>query len=1012
MTPQTRITPELIRAALAHIPANLPRDEWARVGMAIKSEYPDGTGFDLFDQWSASDPDRYNAKDVKATWRSIKAGGGVAVATLLHLAKEHGFTLPKAGQAPAAPTAAELAERERQRAERQRHEQARIDAGQAAAADQAAAQWAEASETGASPYLVRKGVQAHGVRFAAGGWLLVPLRDGAGKLWNLQRIAPAKPDSGAPEKLFLKGGRKSGLWHLVGKLPSGNTSPEASDVTGPAVLLIAEGYATAATLHEATGHPVAVAFDAGNLQHVARALRQLHPAALLAVCGDDDQDTERQTGTNPGRVKAAAAARAVHGLALFPKGLPPGGSDFNDVAAHVNAEQGDGAGLEAVRRIVAGVIDAHTAAQAGAQHAKAGKARGQAGQRPKTGASGPPAAPPGTPPAAPPGGPADPGDKASPEAGREWDRFTVTDAGVFFNGVDKEGEPTKPVWVCSRLDVQALTRDQDGQGWGYLLSFADPLGRPKQWAMPARMLATDGGEYRGALLALGLRIATSPAARNLLTQYIQTRDPGEYATCTDRVGWHQSGDRLAFVLPHETIGDDSERIVFQTENAQENTFRTKGTAEQWRQRVAALCVGNSRLSFAVAAAFAGPLLRPAGVESGGFHFRGDSSSGKTTALKVAASVYGGPSYLQRWRTTDNALEAIAAQHCDGLLILDELAQVDPKTAGECAYMLANEQSKARATRTGTPRARLSWRLLFLSAGELGLADHMAEGMKRARTGQEVRMADIPADAGRGMGAFENLHDREGGADFARHLTGQAGTVYGATGRAWLLWLTENADGLKARIREDADRLARQIVPEAASGQVERVGARFALVGAAGELATSAGLTGWPRGEAERAARECFNAWLAARGGIGNGEVSAMLRQVRRFLEAHGEGRFTWWHRAADDHSAKTLNRAGLRRMLNDRGDPIKTNSQHLSEYGDKMPATLGENVSIEYFVLSEVFKSEMCQGFDPQAVARVLFEYECLTVKEAGRYNVTERLPGVGLSRCYRITPRIFELEV
>ncbi len=1004
MIPQTQITPELIRQALAYIPANLPRDEWARVGMAIKSEYPDGTGFDLFDTWSASDADRYDKKAVSSTWRSIKAGGGVAVATLLHLAKEHGFTLPKAGQAPAAPSAAELAERERQRAERQRQEQARIDAGHKAAADLAAAQWEEASDDGESPYLVRKGVLPHGVRFAVGGWLLVPLRDASGKLWNLQRIAPAKPESGAPEKLFLKGGRKSGLWHLMGELAGdGNT-----EGTGPAVLLIAEGYATAATLHEATGYPVAVAFDAGNLQHVARALRQQHPAALLAVCGDEDQDTEQQTGTNPGRVKAAAAARAVHGLALFPKGLPPGGSDFNDLAAHVNAERGDGAGLEAVRRIVADVIEAHAAAQTGTQGAKRSKAGGQAGQHQKNGASATPAAPPG----APPGGPADPADRPAPEPGREWDRFTVTDAGVFFNGVDKEGEPTKPVWVCSRLDVQALTRDQDGQGWGYLLTFGDPLGRPKQWAMPARMLATDGGEYRGALLGLGLRIATSPAARNLLTQYIQTRDPGEYATCTDRVGWHQSGERLAFVLPHETIGDDAERIVFQTENAQENTFRVKGTAEQWRQRVAALCVGNSRLAFAVSAAFAGPLLRPVGVESGGFHFRGDSSSGKTTALKVAASVYGGPSYLQRWRTTDNALEAIAAQHCDGLLILDELAQVDPKTAGECAYMLANEQSKARATRTGTPRARLSWRLLFLSAGELGLADHMAEGMKRARTGQEVRMADIPADAGRGMGAFENLHNREGGADFARHITGQAGTVYGATGRAWLQWLTENADGLKARIRQAADKLARQLVPEASSGQVERVGARFALVGAAGELATAAGLTGWPVGEAERAARECFNAWLAARGGIGNGEVVAILRQVRRHFEAHGEGRYAWWHRAADDHNAKTLNRAGLRRMLNERGEPIKNNPEHQREYGERMPSALGEGVSVEYFVLSEVFKTEICQGFDPQAVARVLLEHGCLVVKESGRYNVTERLPGLGLTRCYRISPEIFRLDV
>lgn len=1003
---QNHITPELIRQALEHIPPGLPRDDWARVGMAIKSEYSDGTGLELFDTWSARDSDRYDRKSVHSTWRSIKASGGVAVATLLHLAKEHGFKLPKPGQAAVAPSAADLAERDRQRELRQREEQARTEAAHQAAAIEAHEMWEAATEAGVSPYLVRKGVRSYGVRVAAGGWLLVPLRDGAGQLWNLQRIAPAKPSNGAPEKLFLKGGRKSGLWHMLGALGTCGSSNLQSP--SPDLILIAEGYATAATLHEATGYPVAVAFDAGNLQHVARALREMHPTTLLVVCGDDDKDTADQTGSNPGRVKAATAARAVQGLAVFPDGLPAGGSDFNDLAAATEAERGEGAGLERVRRAVLAAIEGHVKERGGAQSTRGIRARGRQGQAQERGAFVPPPAPPG----APPGGPGDPADKPAPEPGREWDRFSVTDAGVYYTGVDKDGEPTKPVWVCSRLDVEALTRDQDGQGWGYLLSFADPLGRPKRWAMPARMLASDGGEYRAALLGLGLRIATSPAARNLLTQYIQTRDPGEYATCTDRVGWHQSGDRLAFVLPHLTIGDEAEHIVFQTENAQENTFRVKGTAEQWQQRVASLCVGNSRLAFAVSAAFAGPLLRLAGVESGGFHFRGDSSSGKTTALKVAASVYGGPSYLQRWRTTDNALEAIAAQHCDGLLILDELAQVDPKTAGECAYMLANEQSKARATRTGTPRARLSWRLLFLSAGELGLADHMAEGMKRTRTGQEVRMADIPADAGKGMGAFERLHGREGGADFARHISGQAGSVYGAVGLAWLQWLTECVGGLKARIRDLAGELARQIVPEAASGQVERVGARFALVGAAGELATEAGLTGWQPGEAERAARECFNAWLAARGGVGNGEVSAMLRQVRRFLEAHGEGRFTWWHRAVDDHAVKTLNRAGLRRMLNEHGDPIKTNNQHLSEFGDKMPSSSGEHVSVEYFVLAEVFKSEMCQGFDPQAVARVLVDHECLTVKEPGRYSVKERLPGLGPSRCYRIAPTIFELDL
>jgi putative DNA primase/helicase len=414
----------------------------------------------------------------------------------------------------------------------------------------------------------------------------------------------------------------------------------------------------------------------------------------------------------------------------------------------------------------------------------------------------------------------------------------------------------------------------------------------------------------------------------------------------------------------------------------------------------------------VASAFAGPLLRPAGMESGGFHIRGDSSSGKTTALRLAASVYGGPSYMQRWRTTDNALEAIAAQHCDSLLILDELAQVEGKVAGECAYMLANEQSKARATRNGAPRARLSWRLLFLSAGELGLADHMAEGMKRTRTGQEVRMADIPADAGAGLGAFENLHGFAGGAAFSSHLTREAQVCHGAVGRAFIEWACANADTLARRTRAAVHALAREWVPQGASGQVERVAARFALVGAAGALATEAGLTGWPVGESERAARACFDAWLSARGGAGNGEVVAMLRAVRRFLETHGEGRFTWWHRASDDHNAKTLQRAGFRRMVDQDGKPIKSDAEHQREYGERMEPADGEAVSVEYFLLPEVFRAEVCQGFDYQAVARVLLDHGALLPGTGRAFDCKQRLPGLGVSNCYRIPPALFALDV
>ena len=983
---QTTITPELLRNALSFVPANLPRDEWARVGMAIKSEYPDDTGLQLFSDWSAASGGGFDTNAVGSTWRSIKAGGGVGVSTLLYLAKQHGFKLPRQGQDSKPVSAAERQRQDDERKLRQQAEDAAIQATQEAAAVEAAAQWASASEAGSSAYLERKGVQGFGVRYGADGWLLVPLRDGDGRLWNVQRIAPVKPAKGT-DKFLGKGGRKSGLWHVLG------------DLAGAAVVLVAEGYATAASLHMATGWPVVVAFDAGNLMHVAKALQAQHTGALVVVCGDDDTDTQARTGRNPGRDKAEAVARAVGGVAVFPIELPDSGKDFNDMH--------QACGLEAVQTCVQQAIDGFHA-RTGGDDAGAGQGGGAA--LPFSGA----------------GGSASGGGNGGGRGGKRkgmaddsgdapaWDDpFTMDDGGVWFHGRDKDGNPARPLWLCSALHVEALTRNQEGAGWGYLLTFADPLGVPKQWAMPARMLSGDGGEYRAALLNMGLRIATAPAARNRLTEYIQTRKPEEFASCTDRIGWHGR----AFVLPHETIGDDAERIVFQSENQMENTFRIKREAQDWTDRIGRLCVGNSRLVFAVSCAFAGPLLRPAGMESGGFHLRGDSSCGKTTALRLAASVYGGPSYMQRWRTTDNALEAIAAQHCDSLLILDELAQVEGKVAGECAYMLANEQSKARATRNGAARSRLSWRLLFLSAGELGLADHMAEGGKRTRTGQEVRMADIPADAGAGMGAFERLHGLGDGAAFSSHLAREAGLCHGAVGHAFLQWVTQHADTLARRVRDAAAVLSYAWVPSGASGQVARVAARFALVGVAGALATEAGLTGWDEGESEDAAKACFDAWLQARGGAGNGEVKAMLRQVRGFLEAHGEGRFTWWHRAMDDHNAKTLMRAGFRRLIDEEGQPIKVQKTVYTPRADKeiydeLTAIDGEQTRIEYFVLPEVFRTELCRGFDHKAVCKVLLQHGCLKPDKGREVDAKPRLPGMGPTWCYRISPAIMELDI
>ena len=102
----------------------------------------------------------------------------------------------------------------------------------------------------------------------------------------------------------------------------------------------------------------------------------------------------------------------------------------------------------------------------------------------------------------------------------------------------------------------------------------------------------------------------------------------------------------------------------------------------------------------------------------------------------------------------------------------------------------------------------------------------------------------------------------------------------------------NPDELRATLNALRDAFLDRHVPDGATGQVRSVAGRFALIAAAGELARDYGVLPWPEGEAMRAAGACFSAWLEQRGGAGPAEDAAALAQVRGFLEAHGESRFT------------------------------------------------------------------------------------------------------------------------
>jgi putative DNA primase/helicase len=367
------------------------------------------------------------------------------------------------------------------------------------------------------------------------------------------------------------------------------------------------------------------------------------------------------------------------------------------------------------------------------------------------------------------------------------------------------------------------------------------------------------------LLSRGLVVSTQPKAGRWLQQYLNHEcfEAKKRVRLVNKCGWHEG--RL-FILPERAFGETGGEVFhFQGDGV---ALHQAGTLKKWQEHVAKPAVGNSGLVLALSASFAGPLLEPLGEESGGFHFRGISSIGKSTLLASAASVWG--MEISSWRSTDNAAEGVAAAHSDCLLTMDEISQADPRAVSEIAYMLANQRGKARMNKDLSVRPPSTWRLMFLSSGEPSLEAKLSEAGKTLQAGQHVRMIDIPADAGVGHGVFEDLHGFAGGAELTAHLKkftrhGSAEGQYGRAAPAFLKKLVDEREALTIRAAGFRDRWLTEHLPARATEQVQRVARRFALVAAAGELAASLGVLPWPEGEASKGVARCFEAWQEARG---------------------------------------------------------------------------------------------------------------------------------------------------
>lgn len=458
--------------------------------------------------------------------------------------------------------------------------------------------------------------------------------------------------------------------------------------------------------------------------------------------------------------------------------------------------------------------------------------------------------------------------------------------GVYYCGMTKKGSGDNPSvpyeeFVCGPMHVIAITHDDQQNNFGRLLRFRNSLLVWRDWAMPMELLRGSGEELRGELLAMGLEL-DAHKAKTHLASYLQAVTPERVITCALQVGWHQE----SFVLPDRVYGPKAAEVIFQTGERGRDEFTTRGTLEGWREEVSMLASGNPLFLFAISTGFAGPLLEKCNGEGGGFHLHGDSSTGKTTALETACSIWGGPSFKRSWRSTANGMEAAATLFNDCLLAVDEISECDPRDVGQIIYALGNGKGKQRASRTGAARGVSRWRCVILSSGERTIATAMAEAGLRAKAGQSIRVMDIPVD--RAYGLFDDLKGFASGSILSETIKSRVQRQHGFVGREFLERLTHDTRDFSEWIEQ------LKALPEFSrnvSGQERRAANRFALAALAGELATEYGLTGWQEGEAVEAAAMMFSLWLGQRGKEGNSEQHDLVQKLSDFLERHGSSRF-------------------------------------------------------------------------------------------------------------------------
>lgn len=448
--------------------------------------------------------------------------------------------------------------------------------------------------------------------------------------------------------------------------------------------------------------------------------------------------------------------------------------------------------------------------------------------------------------------------------------------------------------ICGPLQVAMRLSSPQRTTSAFLINFIDCDDQPRSAIIPASKLVQSAAEVIAQLSDHGLAVAGSSAQVARLLRQWRPQKSGLLAT--DR-GWIVAGEQVGYVLPTGQIissrATNAMPIMGLTGNSAPDV---SGSFEGWHDGVAAAAKNNPLLMFSICCALAGPLLAPLGVEGGGFDLHGRTSSGKTTALYAAMSVYGAPQEMMRWQATSTGFETAARRAKDGVLIVDEIPTRDARVARDLTsilYMIANGTGKKRSNTQLEDLAPQAWATVLLTSSESPLTEIYAQSGLEIPEGLTVRLADVPAKSWR-HGGFADLHGHSTGGAFADALKVASHQHYGHAGPRFIEKLITLRQGsgmskLDALVAKLSGVLAEQLL-EGTDMRLEsperRVIQRLAVVSLAGHLACSWNLVPWTAAEIRKAILEIAQLWLEQRRRLVMSPETAIMRQIGTYFHDH------------------------------------------------------------------------------------------------------------------------------